>query len=126
MADFAMWIVACEPAVGWPAGTFLKAYERNRREANSLSVEASVIGTLIQEIAAQGEWIGTATELWKKLGELAGPDAQKQVGWPKNGRSVSGQLKRIAPNLRAQGVMVNWLPRTSGRRQIQILLGTGA
>jgi hypothetical protein len=31
------------------------------------------------------------------------------------------------PNLRSQGVMVNWLPRTSGRRQIQILRGeTGA
>jgi hypothetical protein len=125
MADFATWIVACEPALCWPSGTFLRAYERNRGEANSLSVEASVIGTLIQQIAAQGEWIGTATELWKKLGELAGLDAQKQPGWPKNGRSVSGQLKRIAPNLRAQGVIVNWLSRTSGRRQIQILLATG-
>jgi hypothetical protein len=120
MADFAMWIAACEPALGWPPGTFLKAYERNRGEANSLSVDASVIGTLIQEIAAQGEWIGTATELWKKLDELARDDAQKQAGWPKNGRAVSGQLKRIAPNLRAQGITVNWL-RTSGARQIQIL-----
>jgi hypothetical protein len=121
MADFATWIVACEPALGWPAGTFLKAYERNRDEANSLSVDASIIGPLIQNIAEQGEWIGTATELWRELGEIAGPDAQKQTGWPKNGRAVSGQLKRIAPNLRAQGVIVNWLPRTSGRRQIQIL-----
>jgi len=121
MADFATWIVACEPALGWAAGTFLKAYERNRDEANSLSVEASVIGTLIQEIAAQGEWIGTATELLKKLSDLGGEDTQKQWGWPKNGRAVSGQLKRIAPNLRAEGVIVNWLPRMSGRRQIQIL-----
>jgi len=121
MADFETWIVACEPALQWAAGTFLRAYEGNRDEANSLSVEASVIGTLIQQIAAQDEWIGTATELWKELGQLAGPDAQKQTGWPRNGRAVSGQLKRIAPNLRAQGVIVNWLPRTSGRREIQIL-----
>jgi hypothetical protein len=125
MADFATWIVACEPALGWAVWTFLRAYERNRNEANSLSVEASVIGTLIQQIAAQGDWIGTATELWKELVELGGEDGQKQAGWPKNGRAVAGQLKRIAPNLRAQGVIVNWLPRTSGRRQIQILLGTG-
>jgi hypothetical protein len=120
MADFATWIVACEPALGWPAGTFLKAYERNRDEANSLSLDASVIGTLIQEMAAQGEWVGTATELWKKLEDLGGENVQKQAGWPKNGRAVSGQLKRIAPNLRARGVMVRWLPRTSGKRQIQI------
>jgi hypothetical protein len=121
MADFATWIVACEPTLDWPRGTFLEAYERNRDEANSLSVEASVIGTLIQEIAAQGEWIGTATELLKELSDLGEEDAQKQWGWPKNGRAVSGQLKRIAPNLRAEGVIVNWLPRTSGGRQIQIL-----
>ena len=113
--------------MGWPSETFLCAYERNRGEANSLSVEASVIGTVIQEIATQGEWIGTATELLKKLSDLGGEDAQKQWGWPKNGRAVSGQLKRIAPNLRTQGVIVNWLPRTSGRRQIQILrVVTGA
>ena len=72
-------------------------------------------------LALLGEWVGTATQLWEKLGALAGDDMQKQAGWPRNGRAVSGQLKRIAPNLRAQGVMVNWLPGTSGRRQIQIL-----
>jgi hypothetical protein len=32
MADFAMWATACETAV-WPAGTFLRAYEANRRAA---------------------------------------------------------------------------------------------
>jgi len=126
MADFATWIVACEPALHWPAGTFLKAYERNRDEANSLSLDASVIGSLVLQLAEQGAWRGTATELWKKLGELAGEDGQRQAGWPKNGRAVSGRLKRIAPNLRAQGVMMNWL-RAGGARQIQILqAGTAA
>jgi hypothetical protein len=120
MADFATWVVACEPAMGWKPGNFLRAYECNRGEANSLSLDASVIGSLILELAEQGEWVGTATEIRKKLGELAGEDVRRQAGWPKNGRVVSGQLKRIAPNLRAQGIMVNWLPRTSGRRQIQI------
>jgi hypothetical protein len=44
---------------------------------------------------------------------------KKQTGWPKNGRAVSGQLKRIAPNLRAKGVTVNWF-RERGARQIEI------
>jgi len=127
MADFATWVVACEPALPWPAGTFLRAYESNRGEANQVSLDASPIGAFIQQIAdTEGKWIGTPTELWRKLGEVAEDDAQKQAGWPKNGRGVSGQLKRIAPNLRAQGVTVTWL-RTSGARQIQILrAGTGA
>jgi hypothetical protein len=32
MADFALWATACETAL-WPAGTFMRAYEENRRAA---------------------------------------------------------------------------------------------
>jgi hypothetical protein len=122
MADFATWVIACEPALRWEVGTFLRAYEGNRGEANQVSLDASPIGALIQEIAhSEREWIGTATALWQKLTEMADQKAQKQAGWPQNGKAVSGQLKRIAPNLRAQGVMVNRL-RKAKERQIQILL----
>jgi hypothetical protein len=121
MADFATWVVACEPALGWETGTFLCAYERNRGEANQVSLDASPIGALIQQIVeTEGQWAGTPTELWQKLGEMADQKAQKQPGWPQNGRSVSGHLRRIAPNLRTQGVTVNWL-RTAKARQIQIV-----
>jgi hypothetical protein len=119
MADFATWIVACEPALGWPVGTFLPAYERNRSEANSVSLDASIIGESILKIANNGGFIGTASALLEKLNELAVDTIKKQTGWPKNGRAVSGQLKRIAPNLRAKGVTVNWL-RESGERRIEI------
>jgi hypothetical protein len=122
MADFATWVVACEPALDWESGTFLHAYERNQGEANQVSLDASPIGALIQEIArSEREWIGTPTALWQKLTEMADQKAQKQAGWPQNGKAVSGQLKRIAPNLRAQGVMVNRL-RKAKERQIQIFL----
>jgi hypothetical protein len=122
MADFATWVVACEPVLGWELGTFLSTYERNRGEANYVSLDASPIGALIQQIArSEREWIGTPTALWQKLTEMADQKAQKQAGWPQNGKAVSGQLKRIAPNLRAQGVMVNRL-RNAKERQIQIWL----
>jgi hypothetical protein len=65
MADFATWIVACEPVLGWPAGAFLRAYERNRSEANDVSLEASLIGEPILEIARGGGFVGTATELYR-------------------------------------------------------------
>src|SRR5581483_9581737 len=125
MADFATWVVACEPALGWETGTFLRAYESNRGEANQVSLDASPIGPLILEIARNDrEWIGTPTALWQKLTEMAEQKAQRQAGWPQNGKAVSGQLKRIAPNLRAEGILVNRL-RKANERQIQILL-TGA
>jgi hypothetical protein len=44
---------------------------------------------------------------------------KKQKRWPKNAPAVSGQLKRIAPNLRAKGVTVEWF-REKGVRKIQI------
>jgi hypothetical protein len=119
MADFATWIVACEPALGWPAGAFLRAYERNRGEANDVSLEASLIGESILEIARRGGFGGTATELLQKLDEVASEKLKKEHSWPKNGRAVSGQLKRIAPNLRAKGVTVSWF-REGGTRRIAI------
>jgi hypothetical protein len=119
MADFATWIVACEPALGWPSGTFLEAYERNRNEANAVSLDASIIGEPILQIASGGGFVGTASALLEKLDEVATEKLKNQHGWPKNGRAVSGQLKRIAPNLRAKGVMVNWY-RQSGARRIEI------
>jgi hypothetical protein len=122
MADFATWIVSCEPALGWESGTFLRSYERNRGEANQVSLDGSPIGAAVQEIARiETKWTGSATDLLQKINEMSDQRAQRQGGWPQNGKAVSGQLKRIAPNLRAQGVMVNWLPRTAKVRQIQIL-----
>jgi len=37
MADFAAWVTACEPALGWTAGSFLTAYTGNRADANELA-----------------------------------------------------------------------------------------
>ena len=54
-----------------------------------------------------------------KAGRTGGGEDEKANGWPKNGRAMSGQLKRIAPNLRAKGVTVNWF-RESGARRIEI------
>jgi hypothetical protein len=74
---------------------------------------------MILKIANNGGFVGTASELLEKLDELAPEKTKKQTGWPKNGRAVSGQLKRIAPNLRARGVTVNWF-REGGARRIEI------
>src|SRR5262249_35868902 len=47
MADFACWVVAAEPALGWPEGAFLRAYNDNRAAANALALEASVVAPAI-------------------------------------------------------------------------------
>jgi hypothetical protein len=104
MADFARWAASAESAFGWPSGTFMDAYKGNRESANEVAIEASVVARpLLDLLEAQGDWIGSSAELLKVLEERQGDQARKPAGWPKNPRSLSGHLKRLAPNLRAAG-----------------------
>ena len=66
MADFARWATAAEPALGWPAGTFLRAYAGARESAVDLALEASPVAVEIRRfVDGRGVevWEGTATEL---------------------------------------------------------------
>jgi len=116
MADFARWAVAAEPALGWRAGSFMAAYEQNRGQAHELAVEASHIGSSLIELAGEG-FEGTATELLGKLGERVDEKVTKSPDWPKNGRALSGALKRLAPNLRALGYTVDHYREPTARRR---------
>ncbi len=104
MADFALWVTAAEASLGWPAGTFMAAYAGNRASANEVALEASIIAKpLLELLAEQGSWSGSASELLTILEERVGEHVKRQHGWPKNPRSMSGHLNRLSPNLRAAG-----------------------
>src|SRR5262249_30875406 len=60
MADFALWVVAAEPALGWKPGTFIAAYEQNRMAANELALAASLVAQAILKLVERGPWEGTA------------------------------------------------------------------
>lgn len=105
MADFALWATAAEESFGFTRGTFISAFMGNREGANELALEASVIAsTLIDFIRRQGSWKGKSSELLKELNQVASEETKRQRGWPKRPNALSGELNRIAPNLRAIGV----------------------
>lgn len=107
MADFALFGVACEQALGWPAGSFLTAYEKNLQTGHVIALEGSpIVAPLEQLLDAQTEWNGTATQLLQELSMLAGFEATRKRGWPASERQVGAQLSRLAPNLRAIGISV--------------------
>src|SRR5262249_50548518 len=58
---------------------------------------------LLELLETQGEWTGSSGELLKLLEERLGDQTRRLSGWPKNPRALSGHLKRLAPNLRAAG-----------------------
>jgi len=115
MADFAQWAVAAEEAFGWPEGTFLRAYDSNRGTADALSLEASPLATPLKELLAiSSPWRGTAAELLRRIAKRAGPEATQQRNWPRNPQLLSIQLRRIAPELRASGLDVQFGEKTAG------------
>lgn len=124
MADFALWVVAAEPALGWEPGTFLAAYARNRDGANELGLEASPVAVALRELLATAPvgtpFPGTATEWLGFLSRKVSPEFRHQRGWPKNARALSNALRRLAPNLRAAGIDVRFPTGRRHGRQIVV------
>jgi hypothetical protein len=121
MADFAMWAVAAEPALGLEPGAFLAAYEANRAEAGRAALESSPVVKRLMEVLGEVDYRdgfeGTATALWERLSR--GQDTRAKV-WPKSPRALSGLLNRLAPNLRAAGVAVEQVDEGSGNAKRKV------
>jgi len=116
MADFAVWGAAAAPALGWQAEAFLDSYSGNRDAANELTLEASAIAPFISH-KADMEFHGTATQLLQDLNILAAEHMKRQKSWPRNERSLSNALRRIARNLRAIGIDIEFSRKAGGSRE---------
>jgi hypothetical protein len=109
MADFQLWAEACLSGVGHKAGAFSAAYEANRGDANRVALEASpVAAALIGLLDADGSFEGTASQLLCVLNRRRGEDKKPPDGWPARPHTLSGHLRKLAPNLRREGIDVAW------------------
>jgi hypothetical protein len=116
MADFALWATAAEDSLGFERGAFISAFMGNRESANELALDASPIAsTLVEFVQQKGSWKGKPSELLEELNQRASDEVRKQQGWPKRPNSLSGAVKRIAPNLRAIGIACDMGRTKSGR-----------
>lgn len=104
MADFAIWGVAAEQAHS-REDVFLRAYLGNRAHLNNVAIEASVIGPAILQLVHRNKmWEGVVSELLDALNGIVSDAIKHSKGWPAKPRTLSGELRRIAPNLRAEGI----------------------
>jgi hypothetical protein len=111
MADFAHWAIACEPAL-WGDGAFLRAYTANILGAIESVLEASPVAVAVRELMTnlakasppKTEWSGTAGDLLALLTDLVTERISKSDDWPRNGRALSGRLRRAASFLRRVGI----------------------
>ena len=118
MADFARWICAAAPALPFNQEEFLQAYSDNRRESVSLSIETSSVAASIQTLATDGDWEGTATELLQALNGKVHDDVRKTKVWPKDARTMSNRVRRLAPLLRQAGLDVGFAIRGHQRTKL--------
>ncbi len=121
MADFALFAEAVCRGLGHPPGAFLEALEANRQDADEVALEAFLIVPALRRLLdEEGEFVGTATELLERLNGLAEDQTRRQRGWPSRPNHLSGQLRRLAPNLRRSGVSVDLNRAHGGARQVRL------
>lgn len=124
MADFAIWAEAAEGGLGLVVGAFMAAYAGNRADANESAIESSIIGPLIiKMIDEKTKWSGTAQELLAELesDRWSNDRTRQRTEWPKSARKLGGDLRRLAPNLRAIGIDVLIPDKKSGRDKRKII-----
>lgn len=116
MADFARFIVAAEPALPWPPGAFLAAYQRSRLDATFALADGDPVASAILGFMndTRPQWTGLISELYRGLSVLRPTTGHRSDDWPGNARWFSDRLRRAAPALRALGIDVTERRAASG------------
>src|SRR5690242_816613 len=83
LADFATWITAAEPSLGWKRGEFLKALITNREEANTVVIESSLLAGPILKLVAKEDWSGTAEQLLHWVEPMVSDSVRRSPDWPR-------------------------------------------
>lgn len=106
MADFAHWVTAAEPGLGWPSGRFLADYRATRDRTVFAALEADPVAVAVRQLIDPHPWEGTAAELLGELDRLVSEGIRRSRSWPHLPHVLSGRLRRLAPTLRAVGIEV--------------------
>src|SRR5580658_5410647 len=121
LADFALWVSACEEALGMQPGEALAACQTNSAEARDLALEASPLYVPLAELAREG-FTGTVAELHARLDSMVSDAMRRSVRWPKAPNGLGNALRRMATNLRAAGVELQFSRNNEqGRRVVSVV-----
>jgi hypothetical protein len=121
MADFARFGVAAEHVLGWPAGSFLAAYQVSQAESAAVTLESNLVALAVHRFMNDpdlgfAQFEDTATVLLPRLAAQLAPGQDRSRGWPANASQLGNQLRRCAPILRRYGIEAEQI-RSHGERR---------
>ena len=121
LADFALWVSACEEALDMKPGEAIAACQTNSAEAPDLALEASPLYMPLVELAREG-FTGTVAELHARLDSMVSDAMRRSVRWPKAPNGLGNALRRMATDLRAAGVELQFSRNdVLGRRVVSVI-----
>jgi hypothetical protein len=126
MADWYHWVRAAteESAMGVSAEEFEQAFKYSRELSRELAIDASPIGRplllLLEE--NEGHWTGTSMELLEELRALTRANRLRRRDLPASPEALRHALKRIEPDLQAEGLFVTYDRAKSRSRERLIIL----
>ena len=121
MADFALSVNACEGTLGMGPGDALATYRGNRTETRNLALESSPLYEPVAKLACEG-FSGTVAELLARLNCMMSEGMRRSVRWPKAPNALSNALRRMAGNLRAAGIEIEFSRADlRGRRVVSLI-----
>jgi hypothetical protein len=106
MADFARWVTAAEPALGFERGTILAAYRSNLAEVSGQTLDTE-IGRAIIALADAGGFKGEPSKLPTAL----------NTRWPL--AELQSELRMLTPSLKRAGIAVK-RGKSNGKRVLEI------
>lgn len=125
MADFAEWITAAEPALMWQRGSFLEIFTENQDNATNLIIEDSILANEVIDLVNNSSkyWEGTAKELLSVLVSRSVTDDQAYTYFQKlTPKTLSNELRRIAPVIRPNGIDITFIQNTRKRGKKERLI----
>jgi len=96
-------------------GEALSAYHSNCVEAHRLALESSPLYEPVSKLADEG-FSGTIAELHGQLNRMMSESLRRSGRWPKAPSALGSALRRMAGNLRAAGIEIQFSRDIRGRR----------
>jgi hypothetical protein len=124
MADAAKWLVASEPATGFPEGTLLRSLQASQNEIIAERMDSNSVAIALHRLVDGSPFCGTVGKLLSVL--KVEEDVRYDRYFPQTAASLSRELHKLRAALEKAGIVVEFGKKGREGRDISIWLADQA